>query len=265
MPIKFDANGRRWVELEFLTPGAPDAVWHAMATGPGNTAWFTTAEIEEKIGGHITFHFMPGVTGSGVVTHWEPPHRFSYVEADWAEGAPPVLTEITILARSGDACLVRMTHSIASLSAQWDGQMEGFESGWPGFIEVLRLYLSHHAGEPAASFQLAAKAKGEPLVLWRRLLDGLGHETADVGENWTVDAGETLFGEVVVARQDEQYRYLLLRIDGDVPGVGFFGLCGVGDMTHLSLCRFFYGPKATETAAATQATWQAWLDTLTAS
>lgn len=265
MAVRFDANGRRWVELEFPVTGTPDEVWHAMATGPGNAAWFTTAEIDGKIGGRITFHFMPGVTGSGTVTHWEPPHRFSYVEADWAEGAPPVLTEIIIVARSDGECLVRMTHSIASQSAQWDGQMEGFESGWPGFIEVLRLYLTHHAGEDAASFQLAAKAEGEALVLWRRLLDGLGHETADVGENWTVDAGEKLFGEVAVARQDERYRYLLLRIDGDIPGVGFFGLCDVGDMTHISLCRFFYGPKAKETAAATQATWQAWLDALTAS
>jgi uncharacterized protein YndB with AHSA1/START domain len=262
MPIKFDASGRRWVELEFLVPGTPEQVWHAMATGPGNGAWFTTAEIEERIGGRITFHFMPDVTGSGTVTHWEPPCRFSYVEADWAEGAPPVLTDITIVARSGDECLVRMAHSIVSPSSYWDGQMEGFESGWPGFIAVLRLYLARHAGQEAASFQLSAQAGDDALVVWRTLLDGLGHETADVGENWTVDAGETLFGEVVHVRQDEVQRYVILRIDGDVPGVGLFGLYDAGEAVRLSLCRFFYGPKAGETATAVRTEWQAWLDAI---
>lgn len=262
MPIKLDATGRRWVELEFLLPGTPEQVWHAMATGAGNTAWFTAAEIEEKIGGRITFHFTPDVTGHGTVTHWEPPCRFGYVEADWAESAPPVATDITIVARSPEECLVRMAHSIASPSSQWDGQMEGFESGWPGFIAVLRLYLTHHAGEEAASFQLFAEAGGDALVIWRRLLDGLGHETADVGENWTIEAGETLFGEVVEVRQNAVQRYVILRIDGDAPGVGLFGLYDAGETIRLSLCRFFYGAKAGATAIAARPRWQAWLDAI---
>jgi uncharacterized protein YndB with AHSA1/START domain len=260
MPTKFDASGKRWVEMEFLVPGTPDQVWQAMATGPGNAAWFTRAEIEEKIGGQLTFHFMPGATSGGTVTGWEPPHRFGYVEVGWAENAPPIATEISIVARSGDECLVRMVHSLFSATDDWDDQMEGFESGWPGFIEVLRLYLSHHAGSNAASFQLTAEAKGEALVVWRKLLEGLGHETADAGENWTVDAGETLFGEVVGVRQDGEQRYVLLRIDGDVPGVGLFGIYGMGGAIRLSVCRFFYGPKAGEAAAASEPKWQAWLD-----
>lgn len=260
MPIHVDASGRRWVELEFLVPGTPEQVWHAVATGPGNTAWFTTAEIEERIGGSITFHFMSDITGRGTVTYWEPPYRFSYVEADWAEGAPPVLTDIIIVARPTGQCLVRMAHSIVSASSQWDEQMEGFESGWPGFIAVLHLYLADHAGQDAASFQLSAEAAGDALVVWRKLLDGLGHETADVGENWTVEAGETVFGEVVNVRQDAVQRYVILRIDGDVPGVGLFGIYGAGEAIRLSLCRFFYGPKAGATATAAEPKWQAWLD-----
>lgn len=260
MPTKFDASGKRWVEMEFLVPGTPDEVWQAMATGPGNTAWFTRAEIEEKIGGRITFHFMPGATSGGTVTQWEPPHRFGYVETGWAENAPPIATEISIVARSGDECLVRMVHSLFSSTADWDDQMEGFESGWPGFIEVLRLYLTRHAGETAASFQLSADAKGEDLVVWRRLLAGLGHETADAGENWTVDAGEAFFGEVVRVRQDEKQRYLLMRIDGEAPGVGLFGIYRMGETVRLSLCRFFYGADAAAAASASEPKWQAWLE-----
>ena len=36
MPVRKDDSGRRWVEMEFLVPGTPAQVWHAIATGPGN-------------------------------------------------------------------------------------------------------------------------------------------------------------------------------------------------------------------------------------
>ncbi|WP_287073272.1 hypothetical protein [Mesorhizobium sp.] len=38
MPIKKDETGKRWVEMEFITPCTPEQVWRAIATGPGNTA-----------------------------------------------------------------------------------------------------------------------------------------------------------------------------------------------------------------------------------
>lgn len=260
MPTKFDAGGKRWVEMEFLVPGTPEQVWHAMATGPGNAAWFIRAEIEEKIGGTLAFHFAPDVTSGGTVTQWEPPHRFGYVEVGWAENAPPVATEITIIARSGNQCLVRMVHSLFSTTDDWDDQMEGFESGWSGFIEVLRLYLSHHAGQTAASFQIGAEAQGEALATWQKLLRGIGQGSADVGQDWSVKAGETFSGHVTRVRQDEKQRYVLMRIDGDAPGALLFGIYRSGETIRLSLCRFFYGPKAGETAATVEPQWQAWLD-----
>ena len=265
MPTKFDASGKRWVEMEFLVPGTPQDVWHAMATGPGNAAWFTKAEIDGRIGGRILFHFMPDVTSGGTVTQWEPPRRFGYDEVGWAENSPTLATDISIAARSGGECRVRMVHSLFCPTDEWDSQMEGFESGWPGFIEVLRLYLAHHAGAPAASFQLGAEVEGQSLVVWRRLLEGLGHETADVGENWTVDAGESLFGEIVQVRQDGLQRYVLMRIDGGTPGVGLFGIYGKGEAIRISICRFFHGPGSEDAAAEAVPKWQAWLDALAGS
>ena len=265
MPTKFDASGKRWVEMEFLVPGTPEDVWHAMATGPGNAAWFTKAEIDGRIGGRILFHFMPDVTSGGTVTQWEPPHRFGYDEVGWAENSPTLATDISIAARFGGECRVRMVHSLFCPTDEWDSQMEGFESGWPGFIEVLWLYLAHHAGAPAASFQLGAEVEGQSLVVWRRLLEGLGHETADVGENWTVDAGESLFGEIVQVRQDGLQRYVLMRIDGGTPGVGLFGIYGKGEAIRISICRFFHGPGSDEAAAEAVPKWQAWLDALAGS
>jgi len=57
MPLKRDDSGRRWVEMEFLVPGTPEQVWQAIATGPGMSAWFTTTQVEERVGGTISFDF----------------------------------------------------------------------------------------------------------------------------------------------------------------------------------------------------------------
>ncbi|WP_292074478.1 SRPBCC domain-containing protein [Mesorhizobium sp.] len=151
MPIKKDETGKHWVEMEFITPGTPEQVWRAIATGSGNTAWFTKTTIDEHVGGRLHFDFGPNGASTGEVTIWEPPFRFGYVEREWSEGAPPVATEITVTSRSGDHCVVRMVHSLFASTDDWDDQLEGFESGWPGFFEVLRVYLSHFAGEKASS------------------------------------------------------------------------------------------------------------------
>jgi hypothetical protein len=31
VPIYKDENGKRWVEMQFLTPGTPEQVWQAMS------------------------------------------------------------------------------------------------------------------------------------------------------------------------------------------------------------------------------------------
>jgi len=41
MPIRKDEHGKRWVEMALVVPGTPEQAWRALATGPGNTAWFT--------------------------------------------------------------------------------------------------------------------------------------------------------------------------------------------------------------------------------
>jgi uncharacterized protein YndB with AHSA1/START domain len=260
MPIKKDGKGNRWVEIEFVTPGTPEQVWEAMATGPGNGAWFTKATIEERVGGVFRLDFGPGATSSGEVTTWDPPRRFGYVERDWSEGAPPVATEITITSRSGDRCVVRMVHSLFSTTDDWDDQMEGFESGWPGFLEVLRIYLSHFAGMKAASFMAQAAREGDQLAIWKRLKDDLGFGGADVGESLaTLGKPEPLSGVVESVRQDTTQRFILMRLDAPAPGVALIGTSGAGRNVTVSMCLFFYGDNATPVAAASEHAWRNWL------
>lgn len=260
MPVKKDDAGRRWVEMEFVTPGTPEQVWQAMATGPGNTAWFTPTTIEERVGGALEFTFGGYGTQAGEVTTWEPPHRFGYVERDWSKGAPPVATEITITARSGDRCVVRMVHSLFSSSDEWDDQMESFEKGWPGFFEVLRLYLTHSPGRRGASFTAMTRADGEHLAIWKRLLEALDLTGADAGEGRsTPDVPEVLSGSVEHIDQRHDQRHLVMRLNSPAPGVAIVASHGASPRVHVSVTVFFHGEDADERVAHSEPRWRTWI------
>lgn len=260
MPIKKDGTGNRWVEMEIITPGTPEQVWQALATGPGNTAWFTKATIEGHVGGEVRFDFGPLGSSVGEVTTWEPPHRFGYVERDWSEGAPPVATEITITGRSGDRCVVRMVHSLFSSSDDWDDQLEGFEKGWPSFFEVLRVYLAHFAGRRAASFVAMASVDGDHLAIWKRLTRQLDLAGADAGEQRTTPPQpEALSGVIERVQQHGRDRSLMMRLNAPAPGVALIGTYGAGPRVNVSASIYFYGDDADTRAAASEQNWRVWL------
>lgn len=273
MPVRKDEQGNRRVEMEVLVPGTPDEVWEAMATGPGNTGWFVPTEVVPGLGGSIRMTFGEGAVAEGEITAWDPPHRCAYVERDWQPGAPAVATEITITARSGDRCVVRMVHSLFSSSDAWDDQLEGFESGWPGFFAVLRLYLGHFKGMQAGSFMVLSAAAGEALPVWRRLCEELGLTAASVGERRELEAGPDRWSGVVEqVFQDAQQRWVLLRIDAPEPGIALVGTGGtsadpgemekevgkVASRTHVSVARYHYGNGASERAREGERRWRAW-------
>ncbi|WP_407351203.1 SRPBCC family protein [Luteimonas sp. R10] len=261
MPIKKDKSGKRWVEMELLVPGTPEQVWQAMATGAGNSAWFTRTEIEEHVGG--TIHFDLGAMGSstGEVTAWEPPLRFGYVERDWSEGAPPVATEITITARSGDRCVMRMVHSLFASSDDWDDQLEGFEGGWPGFFEVLRVYLAHFAGREAATCGAMESVDASESQVWRRLTELFGTAGADFGDGIVArETPERLSGVIERIEQSAKHRYQVLRLAAPGPGVALIGTYRWGESTHASVSLYLYGDDAKRKAAASEPKWRAWLE-----
>jgi len=261
MPLKKDGTGKRWVEMELVVPGTPEQVWNAFATGPGNTAWFTKATVDERVGGKIHFDLGPNGSSTGEVTAWDPPLRFGYVERDWSEGAPPVATEVTITSRSGDQCVVRMVHSLFSSTDDWDDQLEGFEKGWPAFFDVLRIYLTHFAGRPAASFLAQASVDGDNLAAWKRLTDQLALVGADAAERrTTASQPEPLSGVIEHIDQLGHERILLMRLDGPAPGVAMFGVYDAGPRVNVALMLYLYGDDAAPRANASQQKWQAWMN-----
>jgi uncharacterized protein YndB with AHSA1/START domain len=259
MPLKKDETGKRWVEMELIVNGTPEQVWQAMATGSGNTAWFTKTRIDEHIGGAIHFDFGPNGSSMGEVTAWEPPFRFGYIERNWSEGAPPVATEITITSRSGGRCVVRMVHSLFASTDDWDDQLEGFESGWPGFFEVLRVYLSHFAGRKAASIFAMASDESAQSGVWKRLTEKLGLAAANVGEERTTpQQPESLSGTVERVQQDAKQRYIMLRLNAPAPGIALIGTYGTDSGTNASMVLYYYGDDAEQYAAASEPRWRHW-------
>ena len=93
---------RRSIELEVEVPGTPEQVWEAIATGPGITAWFVPAEVDEREGGSVALDIMGnGMAPSGVVTAWDPPRRFVYEEdGPFGPDSPRLATEWLVEARS---------------------------------------------------------------------------------------------------------------------------------------------------------------------
>jgi hypothetical protein len=231
-----------------------------MTTGPGYAAWFANASIEERVGGALRFSFGPEMISSGEVTVWEPPFRFGYVETEWMDGAPPCVTEITIMSRTGGQCVVRMVHSLFTSKDDWDDQLESFEGGWPGFFEVLRIYLAHFAGQKGASFQAMVRGiGGEDLPVWTRLIEGLGLAGANVGERRMLKSGpQALSGVVERAHQDRKTRWITLRLDAPGPGVAILGTHRT-DAVHVSISLFLYGDDAEARARESEPLWRAWL------
>lgn len=261
MPVKTDDSGKRWVEMELLVPGTPEQVWQAMATGAGNTAWFTKTTIDERVGGAMHFDFGPMGESKAEVTTWEPPFRFGYVEREWGEGVPPLATEITITGRAGGRCVVRMVHSLFASTDDWDDQMEGFESGWPMFFEVLRVFLAHFAGQNAAICYASASSDAAEPGLWKRLTEKLDLVAAHVGEERaTAQRPERLTGIVERVHQDDKQCYIMLRLTGPAPGIALIGTYGTGDGARAGLSLYLYGDDAEQRAAQCEPLWQRWFD-----
>ena len=264
MPLKKDDSGRRWVEMEFLVPGTPEQVWQAIATGPGMSAWFTTTEVEERVGGAISFDFGDENCGedisTGKVTAWDPPARIEYEEYGWNGDAPPVATEVTVTARSGDRCVVRMVHTMVTDKDDWDGELESFETGWPGFFEVLRIYLAHFAGAPSAAVRASAVSPAGEAQAWSAMTGALNISAANVGDRCETPAGvPRLAGRVERIHQDGVSREAMLRIDEPAQGIAVVGACTAGGQGRAMASIYLYGPDAARVAASEQPKWTSWL------
>ena len=260
MSVKQDPSGRRSVQVEVEVPGTPEQVWQAIASGPGITAWFVPTRLDGRVGGTMEMDFGGGMLSAVHITEWQPPYRFAAVDATWLQGGPPVATEWTVEARRGGTCLVRVVHSLFASTDQWDDQLGGTEQGWPGYFRVLRHYLAHHAGQPAAAFVLMVPVPDGVGPTWTKLARALGQPNPQVGQRLRVVApgGAMLAGELAAVDHLPQGQGVMLVVEEPVPGVCLASAMECMGMRMATLQVVFYGPQAAA-AAAQQPAWQSWL------
>jgi uncharacterized protein YndB with AHSA1/START domain len=201
-------------------PGDPEEVWRAIATGPGISTWFVPAEVDEREGGRIVTHHGPFGSSEGVVTAWEPPHRFAYEERDWdpdAPDAPPWATELLVESRGGGTCVVRLVSGFFTGGEGWEEHLEGTDEGWRGALRILRLVLTHFPGQPASSMAVFGSLAGRsPDDAARDLLSALGLAGVSPGDRVDLDGGAPRTTGTVVSVEPHG---VTLHVEQPHPGI----------------------------------------------
>ena len=245
---------------EIEVPGTPEEVWRAIATGPGHAAWLFPADIEPDEGGAMVIHRRPyGDDATATVTAWEPPRRFAYDEPI-GPAATPLTTEFLVEARGGGSCVVRVVTGFAHDGDGWEDLLDGAREGWRMTLTVLRAYLTHFAGRPARAVDAIAdlglpasdRARASAALMGRLGLAGLGP-----GDAFRTPAGVP---ELAGTLEHVSEGYALLRARRPYPGLFAISCFSMADGAPLSanlLARLYDAPAGG--AAATQASWQAWL------
>jgi uncharacterized protein YndB with AHSA1/START domain len=262
MGVKKDASGRRSVQVEVEVPGTPEEVWQAIATGPGISSWFVPTEFEVRDGKPVavTLNFGPGMESRSAVTAWDPPRMFAAQGEGWG-GSPPIADEWSVEARGGGICVVRVVHSLFASTDDWDNQLKGTESGWPGFFRILRIYLTHFRGQRSAMMQWMAPAEGTEADAWDTLTAALGLKGVSAGQRWTAPAGVPALSGLVehVEHGSQRPRNALLRLDKPGPGTAALGAVTFGGAAMVTLSFYLYGDQAAGTVAHETPLWQAWI------
>jgi uncharacterized protein YndB with AHSA1/START domain len=239
----------RFVSREVEVPGTPEEVWDAIATGPGISAWFMPAEVEGRLGGTAVFHPGGMEEGAATVTGWDPPARFAYEEPWFGTEAATVATEFLVEARGGGTCVVRV---VSTFSADgFEDELRMLDEGWTGFLDNLRVYLTHFRARRAAVVSVTGGSTAPPAEAWAELTAALGLEGVTVGDTVAGDA-PPLRGTVERVGTNE----LLVRSDDALVNLSVFSW---EDRTVTAIREARFGPDAEADAARRRDAWTAWL------
>ena len=116
---------RREVEL----PATPEAVWEAVATGPGTASWL-----------------FPEDPGPGAQIESDRPNRFA-VRTEGPGGFNAL--EFVIEGRAGGTTLLRYVHSGVIAEENWDDQYDAVDGHTDFYLHTLGQYLEHFSPRTA--------------------------------------------------------------------------------------------------------------------
>jgi uncharacterized protein YndB with AHSA1/START domain len=260
MSVKKEPSGRRSIQVEVEVPGTPEEVWRAIATGPGISSWFVPTQMEEREGGKMLMNFGPGMDATATITKWNPPFQFAAESSHLGENAPPFATEWFVEARSGGVCIVRVVHSLFSESDQWDGELEGTESGWPTYFRVLRLYLNRFAGMYGGSMIAMGYSSDSESATWEKIIEKLKLGRITTGERCSTGAGAPELSGIVESYNKQGPPYLMLALNEQIPGIALIGANNCGGLVLVSATLYLYGNKAEGVIPKEQKAWQDWMN-----
>ena len=244
----------RELRKEIHLDATPEQVWEAVATGPGIATWFVPHTVEEREGGRVGQDFGGGHTDVGVVSAWEPPHRFAYRAATPPEdGKPDYAFEFLVEGREGGGTVLRFVQSGFLDGSDWDGEYGSFDAGWTLFLHNLVEYLAHFPGRPVTNVVTVVYTEGGATALWPVLHRALGLDGHPaVGETLTLrpDGIDPISGVVDIANRE----FLGIRSERGLHRLGAEGEDGCG----VSSYHYLY--DAAPDAPALTAAWQSWLE-----
>ncbi|HXV93805.1 MAG TPA: SRPBCC domain-containing protein [Pseudonocardia sp.] len=248
----------RRLEKRVELDATPEQVWEAIATGPGVSAWFVPHRVEPHVGGAVEADFGSGHSGTGRVTAWEPGRRFAYGSPEPPAEGPDYAFEFLVEGRADGGTVLRFVQSGFLDAEGWEGEYDGFDTGWGLFFANLAAYLRHFPGLPVRNVVTMAFAQGGAAQVWPVLHRALGLDGHPaVGDEVTLAPEGTppISGVVDVATAE----FLGVRSAHGLHRIGAEGEEGCG----VSAYHYFYGvDEDTVDTAELTARWQEWLDRL---
>ena len=167
-------------------------------------------------------------------------------------------TEWSVEARAGGVCIVRVVQSLFASTDDWDNQLEGTESGWPGFFRILRIYLTHFRGQRSAMMQCMAPVAGTEAEAWETLNAALGLKGVSAGQRWDAPAGVPALGGVVEhVTRVRATPWCGSTSRGRAPPPCAPSTSAARVMVTLNF--YLYGDQAAETVARETPLWEAWI------
>ena len=242
---------REWETVtEENVDASPEQVWQAIATGPGQDAWFVGSnDVQPGVGGTLR-STMGDYVEELAVTAWEPPHRFAYRSAVAADGRFFAL-EWLVDGRAGGTTL-RCVASGFLPGDDWEAEFESLQAGGAMYFYSLVQYLSYFRGRRP------------------RIIDALGPPMADIEHAWRLlTAGLGLNGEAPKA--GDQVRLTPVGL-APIDGVVYAAAPNVLSVrSHDGLYRFVMAPGPSAMVGhrifasdvdqpATERAWQGWLN-----
>ncbi|CAN5807429.1 hypothetical protein BH10ACT1_BH10ACT1_38970 [soil metagenome] len=161
------------MEKTYEVSATPEAVWEAIATAEGISAWMVPTHLDPQVGGQVSFDHG-GFRLTGVVTGYEPNRRFAY-EEPWpiAAGQPipegmlpwfasigaslsqvdhdlasitPLATEFLVESGSGGSCVIRIVSSSYGTGSDWENEFfTEMVAGWIELLDKLAVRLDEAA------------------------------------------------------------------------------------------------------------------------